>query len=62
MAVHLFQDHCLGRILAVNVFLVKKLIFWRKPIRHIVFIDVLGSFPALGVLIANRQMSGLVFI
>ena len=28
----------------------------------IVFIDVLGSFPALGVLIANRQMSGLVFI
>ena len=62
MAVHLFQDHCLGRILVVNVFVVKKLIFWRKPIRRIVFIDVLGSFPALGVLIANRQMSGLVFI
>ena len=62
MAVHLFQDHCLGRILTVNVFVVKKLIFWRKPIRRIVFIDVLGSFSALGVLIANRQMSGLVFI
>ena len=53
MAVHLFQDHCLGRILAVNGFVVKKLIFWRKPIRRIVFIDVLGSFSALGVLIAN---------
>ena len=52
MAVHLFLDHCLGRILAVNVFVVKKLIFWRKPKRRIVFIDVLGSFSALGVLIA----------
>ena len=62
MAVHLFLDHCLGRILAVNVFVVKKLIFWRTPIRRIVFIDVLGSFSALGVLIANGQMSRLVFI
>ena len=62
MAVHPFQDHFLGRILAVNVFVVKKLIFWRKPIRRIVFIDVLGSLSALGVLIAIRKMSGLVFI
>ena len=62
MAVHLFLDHCLGRILALNVFVVKKLIFWRKPIRCIVFIDVLGSFSAFGLLIANGQMSRLVFI
>ena len=62
MAVHLFLDHCLGRILALNVFVVKKLIFWRKPIRCIVFIDVLGSFSTFGLLIANGQMSRLVFI
>ena len=58
MAVHLFVDHCLGRILAFNVFVVNKLRFWTQPIRCIVFTDVLGCFSGLGLLIANGQMCG----
>ena len=48
----------LGRILAFNVFVVNNLRFWRKPRKCIVFIDVLGLFLGLGLLIAKGQMSG----
>ena len=58
MAMHLFVDHCLGRILAFKVFVVNKLRFWRKPRRCIVFTDVLRSFSRLGLLIAKGQMCG----